>query len=225
MAQFTEPIRTKQGYVILKVTEHTPGGVPPLKDVENQVEDAVGMAKMNPASRDYLTKLREDAYIEIKSGYEDSGASPNEMKPVYSAYAPPTPKKKKHVERTRFRQRGRNAGEAPVQSAETAALRQRRRLRSSTPRRCAAGKCDSDRCNHRSLDGCRATTTPMRPLRLPLRQHPGGEQHNNEARQEGKDPLRAGSAGNAADGSDEDRGCRAPVRPAKAPRWLRMSPL
>ena len=120
--QYTQPIRTKQGFVILKVTEHTPGGVPPLKDVENQVEDAVGMAKMNPALREYLTKLREDAYIEIKSGYEDSGASPNEMKPVYSAYAPPTPKKKKHVERTRFRERGRNAGKAaPVQAAQTTA--------------------------------------------------------------------------------------------------------
>ena len=83
--QYTAPIRTKQGYVILKLVEHTPGGIPPLKTVEPQVEDAVGMAKMNPALRDYLTKLREDAYIEIKAGYEDSGASPNEMKPVYSA--------------------------------------------------------------------------------------------------------------------------------------------
>ncbi len=118
--QYTEPIRTKQGFVILKVTEHTPGGVPPLKDVENQVEDAVGMAKMNPKLREYLTQLREDAYIDIKSGYEDSAASPNEMKPVYSAYAPPTPKKKKHVERTRFRPRGRNATKtAPVQTADT----------------------------------------------------------------------------------------------------------
>jgi len=120
--QFTGPIRTKQGYVILKVIEHTPGGVPPLKDVEPQVEDAVGMAKMNPALRDYLTKLREDAYIDIAKGYEDSGASPNEMKPVYSAYAAPTPKKKKHVERTRFKQRGRNASKpVPVQTAETSA--------------------------------------------------------------------------------------------------------
>jgi peptidyl-prolyl cis-trans isomerase SurA len=118
--QYTEPIRTKQGYVILKVIEHTPGGIPPLKDVEPQVEDAVGMAKMNPALRDYLTKLREDAYIEIKAGYEDSGASPNEMRPVYSAYAPPTPKKKKHLERTRFKQRGRNASKtAPTETADT----------------------------------------------------------------------------------------------------------
>ncbi len=122
VGQFTEPIRTKQGYVILKLVEHTPGGIPPLKTVEPQVEDAVGMAKMNPALRDYLTKLREDAYIEIKAGYEDSGASPNEMKPVYSAYAPPTPKKKKHLERTRFKQRGRNASKpVPTETAETPA--------------------------------------------------------------------------------------------------------
>lgn len=120
--QFTEPIRTKQGYVILKVIEHVPGGIPPLKEVEPQVEDAVGMTKMNPALREYLTKLREDAYIEIKAGYEDSGASPNEMKPVYSAYAPPSAKKKKHLERTRFKQRGRNASKTPsTQTADSTA--------------------------------------------------------------------------------------------------------
>jgi peptidyl-prolyl cis-trans isomerase SurA len=107
--EFTEPIRTKQGYVILKVTEHTPGGVQPLKDVEAQVEDQVGMAKMNPALREYLTKLREDAYIAIKNGYEDAGASANEMKPIYSAYAPPVAKKKKHVQRARFNERGHKA--------------------------------------------------------------------------------------------------------------------
>jgi peptidyl-prolyl cis-trans isomerase SurA len=117
--EYTQPIRTKQGFVILKVTDHSAGGVQPFKAVEPQVEDAVGMAKMGPAMRDYLTHLREDAYIEIKGGYEDSGASPNEMKPVYSAYAPPTPKKKKKVSRTRYYQkRGRSAKQ---QQTETAA--------------------------------------------------------------------------------------------------------
>ena len=106
--QFTAPIRTKQGYIILKVTQHTPGGIAPLKDVEPQVENAIGMEKMAPALRAYLTKLRENAYIEIKDGYTDSGASPNEMKPVYTAYTPPT-KKKKHSQRMRFRARGRKA--------------------------------------------------------------------------------------------------------------------
>lgn len=119
--QYTEPIRTKQGYVILKVTDHTPGGIAPLKDVETQVEDQIGMAKMQPALRDYMTKLREDAYIDIAPGYEDSGASPNEMKPVYSAYAPPTPKKKKHVTRARFNGRGRKANVQPVSETASAA--------------------------------------------------------------------------------------------------------
>jgi peptidyl-prolyl cis-trans isomerase SurA len=117
--QFTEPIRTKQGYVILKVTEHTPGGIAPLKDVEPQIEDQIGMSKMNPALRSYMTKLREDSYIEIKSGYQDSGASPNELKPVYSAYAPPSPKKK-HTQRTRFNGRGRKASEQTVTETASA---------------------------------------------------------------------------------------------------------
>ncbi|HTZ89853.1 MAG TPA: peptidylprolyl isomerase [Alloacidobacterium sp.] len=103
--EYTQPIRTKQGFVILKVTEHTPGGVQPLKDVESQVEDAVYSERMAPALRQYLTRLREESYIDIKQGYEDAGASPNETKPSYSAYTPPTGKKKKHVERTRFRQK------------------------------------------------------------------------------------------------------------------------
>jgi peptidyl-prolyl cis-trans isomerase SurA len=105
--EFTQPIRTKQGFVILKVTEHTPGGVQPLKAVEPQVEDALYSQKMAPALRQYLTRLREDSYVEIKQGYEDSAATANETKPTttYSAYAPPTGKKKKHVERTRYRQK------------------------------------------------------------------------------------------------------------------------
>jgi peptidyl-prolyl cis-trans isomerase SurA len=107
--EYTQPIRTKQGYVILKVTEHATGGVQPLKDVEPQVEDALYSQRMAPALRQYLTRLREESYIDIKQGYEDAGASPNETKPSYSAYAPPTGKKKKHVERTRFRQKSTQA--------------------------------------------------------------------------------------------------------------------
>jgi peptidyl-prolyl cis-trans isomerase SurA len=48
--------------------------------------------------------MREDAFIDIKPGYTDTGASPNQTKPIYSAYTPPAPKKKAKVERTRFRE-------------------------------------------------------------------------------------------------------------------------
>jgi len=102
--EFTEPIRTRQGYVILKVIEYVPGGPAPYKDVMQEVEEAFYMSRMEPAIRAYLTKMREDAYIDIKPGYNDTGASAKETKPVYSAYTPPAPKKKKKVERTRFRE-------------------------------------------------------------------------------------------------------------------------
>lgn len=81
----TDVIRTKQGFVILKVDEHTEAGLPPLKEVEPQVQEAIYLKKLQPALRTYLTKLREDAYIEIKPGFVDSGASPNQTSPVYMA--------------------------------------------------------------------------------------------------------------------------------------------
>ena len=90
----TAPIRTRQGFVILKVTDHQQGGVPALKDVEPQVQEAMYMQQMAPALRTYLTKLREEAYIDIKPGYVDTGASAGQTKPVFTAYAPPAPKKK-----------------------------------------------------------------------------------------------------------------------------------
>lgn len=97
--QHTEPIRTNQGFVILKVTEHQIGGVPPLKDVEQQIEQQIYVTKMQPALREYLTKLREEAYIDIKPSYIDTGASPNETKPIYTTAAADEtnskPKKKK----------------------------------------------------------------------------------------------------------------------------------
>jgi peptidyl-prolyl cis-trans isomerase SurA len=100
--QYTAPIRTKQGWLILQVTSHEKGGQAPLKEVENQIQEQVGMSKMEPAMRTYLTKLREEAYITVRPGYVDSGASPNEIKFIQGAYVPPQPKKKKRVERTRF---------------------------------------------------------------------------------------------------------------------------
>ncbi|MGB8061593.1 MAG: peptidylprolyl isomerase [Candidatus Sulfotelmatobacter sp.] len=83
----TDVIRTKQGYVILKVIDHQQAGVPPLKEVLPKIQDALYYQKLQPALRAYLTKLREDAYIDVKPGYVDTGASPNETKPVETAAA------------------------------------------------------------------------------------------------------------------------------------------
>lgn len=85
--EVTDVIRTKQGYVILKVTEHQMAGIPAMKDVEPKIMDALYYEKLQPALRAYLTKLREEAYIDVKEGYADSGASPNETKPVETSAA------------------------------------------------------------------------------------------------------------------------------------------
>ena len=119
--QFTEPIRTKQGYVILKVVENVSGGVPQYKDVEQQVEETFYMSRMEPAMRSYLTTMREESFIDIKPGYTDTGASPRQTKPIYSAYTPPAPKKKKKVQRTRFRETEHGFRNKPVQAIPVAA--------------------------------------------------------------------------------------------------------
>lgn len=100
----SDVIRTKQGFVILKVNQHTQAGVAPLKQVESRIQEAIYYDRLQPALRAYLTKLREDAYIDTinasKLGYSDTGASPNQTKPIYTnapetASAKKTKKKKK----------------------------------------------------------------------------------------------------------------------------------
>ena len=79
---------------------------PRLRTWKTDVEQNYYMSRMEPAIRDYLTQMRDDASIEIKTGYVDTGASPNkQIFPIaYSAYTPPAAKKKRKVERTRFRE-------------------------------------------------------------------------------------------------------------------------
>jgi peptidyl-prolyl cis-trans isomerase SurA len=158
--QYTEPIRTRQGFVIFKVIEHIPGGIPQYKDVAQQVEENFYMARMEPATRGYLTTMREQAFIDIKPGFTDSGASPKQTKPIYSAYTPPTPKKKKKVERTRFRENTRNyrqkssqvaaASEAPAEPATTPAKKSKKASKSEIADQTAMkpGKKEKIRLGH-----------------------------------------------------------------------------
>lgn len=81
----TGVIRTKQGFVILKVSDHVNSGVPPLKVVEDQVREAIYYERIEPALRAYLTRLREEAYLDIKPGFVDTGASANQSKIVYTS--------------------------------------------------------------------------------------------------------------------------------------------
>jgi peptidyl-prolyl cis-trans isomerase SurA len=59
------------------------------------------MEKLQPALRDYLARLREEAYIKVMAGYVDSAATPNETLPVQTdqpeAKAKKLAKKKKKL--------------------------------------------------------------------------------------------------------------------------------
>jgi len=83
----TNVIQTKQGYIILKVVDHQQAGVPSFKDALPKIQDALYFQKLQPALRAYLTKLREDAYVVVAQGYDDTGKSPNQTVPVETASA------------------------------------------------------------------------------------------------------------------------------------------
>jgi peptidyl-prolyl cis-trans isomerase SurA len=93
--EVTDVIRTKQGYVILQTTEHQMAGIPTMKEVEPRIQDALYMQRLQPALRAYLTTLREEAYIDYKNGYIDSGASAKQTKPVETTVKEASAKKLK----------------------------------------------------------------------------------------------------------------------------------
>jgi parvulin-like peptidyl-prolyl isomerase len=72
----TDPIKQPNGFLILKVEEHPRQGLQPFEAVENDIMEKLYMPRMQPAVRTYLTRLREEAFLEIREGYTDSGAAP-----------------------------------------------------------------------------------------------------------------------------------------------------
>ena len=72
----TDPIKTANGFLILKVDDHQKAGQAELSEVENDIMEKLYTPRMQPKIRDYLTELRKQAFLEIKSDYVDSGAAP-----------------------------------------------------------------------------------------------------------------------------------------------------
>jgi peptidyl-prolyl cis-trans isomerase SurA len=100
--EVSDVTRTKQGYIILKVTDHQMAGIPPMKDVSAKIQDALYYEKLQPALRAFLTKLREEAYIKYKDGYVDSGQSPNQTVPIETAAAKETDAKNLKKKKKKF---------------------------------------------------------------------------------------------------------------------------
>lgn len=74
----TAPVKIATGYEIFKVEDHTKAGLAPLVDVRGEIENALYGPKMQPKVREYLTGLRAQAFLQIKPGFIDTGASPGQ---------------------------------------------------------------------------------------------------------------------------------------------------
>jgi parvulin-like peptidyl-prolyl isomerase len=72
----TDPFKQPNGFLILKVDEHYKQGLQAFDAVQDEVMDKLFRPRMEPAVREYLTKLRKEAFLEIRAGYADSGAAP-----------------------------------------------------------------------------------------------------------------------------------------------------
>jgi len=72
----TDPIQLPNGWLILRVEDFHQAGQAQLEQVENEIMEKLYMPKFQPQMREYLTKLRMDAFLEIKEGFLDSGAAP-----------------------------------------------------------------------------------------------------------------------------------------------------
>jgi peptidyl-prolyl cis-trans isomerase SurA len=72
----TDPIKIQEGLMILKVDEHQKEGLAAYEEVEPEIQDKFYGQQFQPKIRDFLTKLRQDAFLEIKAGWVDTGAAP-----------------------------------------------------------------------------------------------------------------------------------------------------
>ncbi|MBV6431377.1 MAG: Chaperone SurA [Bryobacteraceae bacterium] len=71
----TDPIKQANGFLILKVMEKHQAGQASLDEVESEIQNRLFSARFQPKIREYLTKLREEAFLEIKPGFVDAGAA------------------------------------------------------------------------------------------------------------------------------------------------------
>lgn len=75
VGEVSDVIRIRPGFLILKVEEHTQAGIPSLEKVESRIGEILYYQRVQPALRAYLTRLREESFLDVRPGYVDTGAS------------------------------------------------------------------------------------------------------------------------------------------------------
>jgi len=141
----TDVMKTENGFVIFKLEERHEEGLAPFEEVENEITEKLYVPRMQPKVREYLTKLREQAFLEIREGYVDSGAAPGKD----TGWKDPAQLKPETT------------------TKEEVAARKRKRLLGIIPRKSAPAKPASD------SDPAKASTVPAPAPTTPPPAGPG----------------------------------------------------
>ena len=72
----TDPVKIDSGFLILKVLAHHQAGLAHLEEVNNEISNILFGPRFQPLVREYLTELRQQAFLEIKDGFVDTAAAP-----------------------------------------------------------------------------------------------------------------------------------------------------
>lgn len=65
-----EPVKTSDGYIILRVDARTPASEPVFE--ENRVREVMAYERLPKERETYLRNLRQEAYVELAPGYRDA---------------------------------------------------------------------------------------------------------------------------------------------------------
>jgi peptidyl-prolyl cis-trans isomerase SurA len=88
--EITDVIPIATGFEILQVMGRYEAGQQPVEKVQNEINNILYEQKMKPALREYLDKLREDSYVDVKPPYADTAGVAN--RPIEELPAVPEPK-------------------------------------------------------------------------------------------------------------------------------------
>jgi peptidyl-prolyl cis-trans isomerase SurA len=72
----TDPIRRPAGFEIYRIEDKFAAGQASLDEVQPEINSKLMEPRVGPKVREYLTQLRQNAFLQIKPGYSDSGAAP-----------------------------------------------------------------------------------------------------------------------------------------------------
>jgi parvulin-like peptidyl-prolyl isomerase len=70
------PLKMPNGFLILRLEDRHKAGQADFEEVEAEITEKFYMPLFQPKIREYLTALRQDAFLELKEGFTDSSAAP-----------------------------------------------------------------------------------------------------------------------------------------------------